>query len=295
MLQFCSRTNKHTYKSLDITDNKGSLKPADMKYQKIISKFHVAICNLHVNFDIQITKNDKYLQNQIKIGLDSTLSSIKNSLVTINESIRESSIPLTKFCNSESETLNVDIFTPFTQERNSTPKISLLNGIIKKISGYYQSRAFIYSKEMVQNVVEKIKIDLMRSITARVYLLFEETERIVDRKILPTNPFKDSHLSLLKSQEWIMPKRLFFPFAGVIHFCDYIFPSETLEVCKERCQALLNVSSEDVDLSDWFILPEQFSGNISKTENLSPVREQTGSISYYVNTFTNTFFKYFSS
>ncbi|KAH9690195.1 Oxidoreductase zinc-binding dehydrogenase family protein [Citrus sinensis] len=118
------------------------------------------------------------------------------------------------------------------------------------LSGSVCSFAFLTPKEPISQAFSEIKGDIIMSLQSRLDVICDE----VDEDLAPTagggeeasNEKPVSKLilhSLRKTCGLSFPRRVFVPWLADTYICDYLQPSETLEVLKEHCVELMSMEA----------------------------------------------------
>ncbi|GAY48105.1 hypothetical protein CUMW_109280 [Citrus unshiu] len=118
------------------------------------------------------------------------------------------------------------------------------------LSGSVCSFAFLTPKEPISQAFSEIKGDIIMNLQSRLDVICDE----VDEDLAPTagggeeasNEKPVSKLilhSLRKTCGLSFPRRVFVPWLADTYICDYLQPSETLEVLKEHCVELMSMEA----------------------------------------------------
>lgn len=246
LLQICSATKKTTCRTIDVSDQRATPNPTEVKYQSFASKWlkletSLSLCNR--NFTVGKKLGRSGLQSQITGSVNSMLQSISNAMCTVNGELCSDDQPLfsgekagksSHATLKSTQTFKIDIFTeepcgPSQPEEKET--VASLS-----VSGSMCCRAYVHQKATVKEAIQALKYDVIRSFLSRCEVLCED---IMDNQEEKTN--KETCAST-----WTCPQRVFAPLGtGAIAVCDYVFKDETLQECRERMTELLNIEPKE--------------------------------------------------
>lgn len=116
------------------------------------------------------------------------------------------------------------------------------------------SYAYSNSKEPVMQAVADIKDDIIRSLQSRLDIICDEADEDPDPidingkdsrvEKLPEKPVSRLVLNSLRRTCFLsFPRRVFVPWLAGTFICDYLQPSETVEVLKEHCVELMSMEA----------------------------------------------------
>ncbi|XP_054722816.1 protein odr-4 homolog, partial [Uloborus diversus] len=192
LLFICPVTMKTVCKTYDVSDYKSFANPAEWKLQSGSMKWHRIRCRLAVDIKFPIKSEDAglSLQKQIEIGLHPFLENVKEAHAICNGSQRELVEPLD--CSNEgkkskkkslhesdssstpSKWHDIELFIPLENNNNiSNPEVCECICMMT-FKGAVQCRAYVHSKATVQEAINALKQDIMRSITARFEIHCED-------------------------------------------------------------------------------------------------------------------------
>lgn len=257
LLTICPVTTKIQTKTYDVSDYKSSANPADWKLQSGWMRWQKVRCQLAVNIKLPIKSEDAglSLQKQIEIGLHPFLENVVEAYALVNGLQREMDELLDPSLDSkkskkkgagdkEAKTspLNwhdIELFLPL-ENNNNIGYPEIYNCIcVMQFKGAVQCRAYIHSKATVQEAINALKQDIIRSIIARCEIHCEDLLLIEEEQKDPVVVHE-------------LPRRVFAPLPQVdLCVCDYQFHSDTAVDSLDAFKELLNLdlSEEDVDTS----------------------------------------------
>ncbi|XP_064616392.1 protein odr-4 homolog isoform X2 [Liolophura sinensis] len=277
LVQICSQTRKLTCRTLDVNYHLSTYRAAEWKYQSILDRFirletRVAI-NLSLPVPLDTAKQN--LSKQIKTSLTPYCNNIWESLATVNKQMRNLDQTL-EFTDSKKGRLTkgstthhkyvVDLFLSATSDKGITsgPVLSEC-GARMQISGAISGRAFVHNKATVNEGIEAIKQDVIRSLSSRCQLLCEDI-----------NVIEEDRANLHELYD--TPKRVFAHVPGFpITFCDYAFKDETNKDIMERYSELLDIrlQEENLELEAESFLDDEDRDDMLKAEDSASCEGRT--------------------
>ncbi|KFM81664.1 Protein odr-4-like protein, partial [Stegodyphus mimosarum] len=280
LLTVCPVTSKIVCRTYDIADYKSGANPAELKLFPGTMRWHRVRCQLAVDIKFPIKSEDAglSLQKQIEIGLHPFLENVKEAHALVNGVQRELDEPLEpiteggkksrKKAASENDKKiilrdwhDIELFIPLENNNNiSNPEICDCVCMMT-FKGTVQCRAYVHGKASVQEAINALKQDIIRSITARCEIHCEDLLLIEEEQKDP-----------LVVHE--LPRRVFAPLPqGDICVCDYQFHSDTAVDSLDAFRELLNLelTEDDIDTScevspttSNLILPEVMEDRLSE-------------------------------
>lgn len=133
----------------------------------------------------------------------------------------------------------VELLLPFIKDASAQGCNRKDVGGVLVFHGSVCSFAYLNSKEPISQAVADIKGDIITSLRSRLDIVCDETDGdpTLDVGIEATNVMSNvptPHLNLQelrKTCSLSFPRRVFVPWLAGTYICDYLQPSETLEVC----------------------------------------------------------------
>ncbi|CAN1764150.1 hypothetical protein LINPERHAP1_LOCUS9151 [Linum perenne] len=160
----------------------------------------------------------------------------------------------------------VELLLPFSECDSSTEAWSSkdVHGLLV-FQGSVSSFTYLNTKEPVSQAVADIKFDIIRSLHSRLDTICDEADEDPSAKDDGREEASEDKLSqkpisrlvlhsLRKTCHLAFPRRVFIPWLGDIYICDYLQPSETLEVIKYHCVELMCMQAPND--SSTFLQPE---------------------------------------
>ncbi|XP_057434874.1 uncharacterized protein LOC130727687 [Lotus japonicus] len=239
--------------SLSPNITSGSLRPCDFKLGKVLSSIQTFKC-MH-NFDLRVPifrdSAAKYqtfsdvLRHAISVHakeLTGAKALIDGKLVVDNEP-----------CSSDG-VHEIELLIPILS--NSSVEACSQKDVvgILSFSGSLCSFAYLNSKEPISQAITDLKGDIITSLQSRLDIISDEAdgdsgnnydvERQVSDDIPAEKPVSQLVLQLLrKGYSLPFPRRVFALWLAGAYVCDYLQPSETVEVLKDHCMELLSMEA----------------------------------------------------
>lgn len=247
MLQICSATKKITCRTIDVSDQRATPNPAELKYQAFASKWlklETSLSLPHGQFSVPRKLERSSMQNQIASGIHRMLQSISNALCTVNGELcadEQLLVPGEKTGKLHGSSKNTQMFKVdiFTEKPYGSTKIEEIETVSSlTFSGSMCCQAFVHPKATVKEAIQTLKYDVIRSFLSRLEVLCED---IMDNQ-------EDKINEEAASSTWTCPQRVFAPLGtGVLTVCDYVFKDETLKESQERMAELLDIEPKEED------------------------------------------------
>ncbi|XP_038063585.1 protein odr-4 homolog [Patiria miniata] len=259
MLQICDTTRKLTCRTFDVSNPQSTARPADWKFQSFLSRWPYLHCRIHVDITVpvqhQATDCGQY-SKQISAGLSPFVETIHDCLAIVNGQLRDPQDSLesaqTKRKSGKKTgssggasalKYSVELLAQNIKQCDNKVQHSPCSARIQ-VHGVMESRSYVHNKATVQEAIQAVKEDVIRSLQARLELLSDElrqssTEEEV--KEVDTEP----------PCSIATPKRVFATLPGThISVCDYAFRDETPQDSLDRLNELLNlqVMEEQLEL-----------------------------------------------
>ncbi|MBA0623716.1 hypothetical protein Godav_009162 [Gossypium davidsonii] len=125
---------------------------------------------------------------------------------------------------------------------------------VVNFTGSLCSFSFLNSKEPISQAVADIKDDIIRSLRSRLDIICDEADedpgpidngiKEAGNDLASEKPVSQLVLhSLRKTCNLSLPRRVFVPWLADTYICDYLQPSETLEVLKDHCVELMSMEA----------------------------------------------------
>ncbi|KAJ4964161.1 hypothetical protein NE237_024100 [Protea cynaroides] len=240
---------------LGSTISSSSLRPCDFKMGRVLASLLTFKCTY--NFDIRLpifsedASSTSTLRDVLYNGFLTHAQELKGAKAVIDGTL------VTEDEMSTSDgTHHVELLLPFM-------KNALADGFCQKevvgvlvLTGSICSFTYLSPKEPVSQAVEDIKGDIIMSMRNRLDIICDQAEEDIIDSTADGNQEESSDISTEKSILQLalhlsrkpcslaFPRRVFFPWLAGAFICDYLQPSETVEVLKDHCKELM--SREDL-------------------------------------------------
>ncbi|XP_032240881.2 protein odr-4 homolog [Nematostella vectensis] len=253
ILQICSQTKKMTCKTLDASDPKATVQPAELKYQAFTSKWTTLRTQIFIDtkFLIPAKLGKATLHTQLVESLSTTLHGISNGICTIDGKIlpMEQQLVISEkqgkashhATNKSDEPLAVEIFVEMSSWGSCPKPVASETVGCMYMRGNIQCRAYVNQKSSCGEALQALKRDAVRSMLSRCEVLCED---ILDAQQQENKASLDG--------TWACPKRVFTPLKGPVCVCDYMFQDETTQDSFDRLSELMDVTPdiEDIEISE---------------------------------------------
>ncbi|PSS17327.1 Protein odr-4 like [Actinidia chinensis var. chinensis] len=230
-----------------------SLRPCDFKMGRVLASLQTFRCTY--TFDLRLpicnqnTSNVRKLADILRQGISSHAKELKDAKAMINGNL----VVDEESCVSE-DLHEVQFLLPFMKDSfvEACSQKEVVGVLV--FSGSVCSFAYLNSKEPLSQALTDLKGDIIMSLQSRLDIICDES----DRESGPTvgageegsNELstKESFLlqnlhSLRKRCSLSFPRRVFIPWLAGTYICDYLQPSETLEVIKDHCVELMSMDA----------------------------------------------------
>ncbi|KAL2340040.1 hypothetical protein Fmac_007980 [Flemingia macrophylla] len=226
-----------------------SLRPCDFKMGKVLASLQTFKCLHNLNLRLPILRDSKL---QTMSDLLRCAISIHAKELTGAKALVDGKLVNESESYSSDGVHEVELLLPFLNN-NSIEACSQgdLVGILS-FSGLICSFAYLNSKEPISQAITDIKGDIIMSLQSRLDIICDEVD--VDSGDNPAvgsqgsdemsaeKPVPQLVLHLLrKGCSLPFPRRVFAPWLAGVFVCDYLEPSETVEVLKDHCIELLSI------------------------------------------------------
>lgn len=239
--------------SLSSNITSSSLRPCDFKMGRVLSTLQTFKCTY--NFDIRFPIFRENISSSGKFAaiLRDVISShaeelkgakalIDGNLVNVDEQCASAGVHEVEFLMPF---INHTSFQAYSEEE--------VVGVLV-FTGSICSFAYSNSKEPISQALADIKGDIISSLHSRLDITCDEADAQLDsvadvsgesvKEISTQNPIPQLQLQLLRKRcSLSFPRRVFVPWVGDTYICDYIQPSETLEVLRDHCVELMSMEA----------------------------------------------------
>ncbi|XP_031377159.1 protein odr-4 homolog [Punica granatum] len=248
LIHICYSPRRWTCKNFSPSSNitSSSLRPCDFKMGKVLNSLQRFRSTY--NFDIrlpvsqEIALNVRTLSNVLRRGISVIAKELKGAKALVDGNLVVADEPCTSDVFHD-----IELLLPFMKD--ACTEACVLENIVGvlKFSGSVSSFAFLTSKELISQAIADIKGDIIMSLQSRLDIICDEADADTDENesidgVLPDKLISQADLQLLRKPSTLsFPQRVFAPWLAGTYICDYLQPSETLQVLKDHCAELLSV------------------------------------------------------
>lgn len=227
-----------------------SLRTCDFKMGRVLSSLQTFRCMY--NFDLRLpichenASSARTLGNVLQHGISAHAKELDDAKAMVDGTLVAEDEPCTSDGLHE-----VELLLPFIKDASAQGCNRKDVGGVLVFHGSVCSFAYLNSKEPISQAVADIKGDIITSLRSRLDIVCDETDGdpTLDVGIEATNVMSNvptPHLNLQelrKTCSLSFPRRVFVPWLAGTYICDYLQPSETLEVVKEHCVELMSIEA----------------------------------------------------
>nr|POE69547.1 protein odr-4 like [Quercus suber] len=209
LIHICYSPMRWTCRNCTWTSNitSSSLRPCDFKMGRVLTSLQTFKCNYNFNLRLPICQesasNTQTLSDVLHQGISHHAKELKDARPIIDGNLVVSDEPSTSDGVHEVELLLPFMKDTYAEARSRKDVLGVL-----LFKGSVCSFAYLNSKEPISQAVADIKV---------------------------FNNQKECSLSF--------PRRVFVPWLAGTYICDYLQPSETLEVLKDHCVELMSMEA----------------------------------------------------
>ncbi|KAK3031950.1 hypothetical protein RJ639_037111 [Escallonia herrerae] len=237
-----------------------SLRPCDFKMGRVLTSLQTFKCTY--SFDVRYSgesvprlpicsenaSSTRRLIDILRRGISSHAKELKDAKALIDGML----VIIDDRCLSDGSH-EVEFLLPLLQDTSMEACSNKEAGVLV-FKGSVCSLAYLNSKEPLSQALTDIKGDIITSLMSRLDIICDEAERELDTistggveasyDISTAKPILQHDLQLLRKQCGLsFPRRVFVPWLAGTCICDYIQPSETLEVLKDHCVELMSMEA----------------------------------------------------
>ncbi|XP_027092185.2 uncharacterized protein [Coffea arabica] len=234
-----------------------SLRPCDFKMGKVLSSLKEFRCTY--NFDMRLpvfSENGSSIRKMSEVlrrGLSTHAKELKGAKCLINGRL---GIEDEQYAPDGLH--EVEFLLPFMHDKSlEVYRQTEVVGVLV-FHGSVCSFAYLNPKEPMSQALNEIKEDIIMSLQSRLEILCDEADRDSE-SIIDEDQEAGRHLSMGKQIPQLdlqlqrefsnlsFPRRVFIPWLAGTYICDYILPSETIEVLKDHCVELMSMEAPEDD------------------------------------------------
>ncbi|XP_004501058.1 uncharacterized protein [Cicer arietinum] len=253
LLQICYGPRRWNCRNCSLSSNitSSSLRPCDFKMGKVLSYFQTFRCMHNFNLRLPIFHDDtskfQTLSDVLRHAISVHAKELSDAKALIDGKLVLDNEP----CSSDG-VHEVELLIPFLNSIEACSQRDV-SGILS-FSGTICSFAYLNSKEPISQAVTDIKGDIITSLQSRLDIIRDETDvdsgndhdvgGQVSDDVSVEKPVSQLVLHLLRKECSLpFPRRVFAPWLAGTYVCDYLQPSETVEVLKDHCMELLSMKA----------------------------------------------------
>ncbi|RHN70961.1 hypothetical protein MtrunA17_Chr3g0141121 [Medicago truncatula] len=256
LLQICYGPRRWNCRNCSLSSNitSSSLRPCDFKMGKVLSSFQTFRCMHNFNLRLPILRDGSSKFQTLSDVLHHAISLHAKELADAKALIDGKLVLDNEPCSLDG-VHEVELLIPFLNngsiEAYSQRDVS---GILS-FGGAICSFAYLNSKEPISQAVTDIKGDIITSLQSRLDIICDETDvdsgnhhdvgkQVNEDDVSVEKPVSQLVLHLLRKECSLpFPRRVFAPWLAGTYACDYLQPSETVEVLKDHCMELLSMKA----------------------------------------------------
>lgn len=231
-----------------------SLRPCDFKMGRVLASLQTFRCTYAFDLRLPIChesgSNVRKLADILRHGISSHAKELKGAKAIIDGNLV---VDEEESCVSDG-LHEVQFLLPFMKdlfvEACSQKEVV---GIVV-FSGSVCSFAYLNSKEPLSQALADLKGDIIKSLLSRLDICCDEADgessltvnggKEVGDELATGEPFLQLNLHSLRKQcSLSFPRRVFVPWLAGTYICDYLQPSETIEVLKDHCVELMSMEA----------------------------------------------------
>ncbi|KAG4147392.1 hypothetical protein ERO13_D05G219700v2 [Gossypium hirsutum] len=255
LIHICYSPRRWTCRNCTLSSNitSSSLRPCDFKMGRVLTSLQTFKCLY--NFDLRLpiyqekTSKSETLVDFLCNGISNYVKELQGAKAVIDGNL----VVNDEACTTEG-LHEVELLLPFMKDMyieacSQKDVVGVVN-----FTGSLCSFSFLNSKEPISQAVADIKDDIIRSLRSRLDIICDEADEDpgpIDNEIKEAGndlasekPVSQLVLhSLRKNCNLSLPRRVFVPWLAGTYICDYLQPSETLEVLKDHCVELMSMEA----------------------------------------------------
>ncbi|ESW09660.1 hypothetical protein PHAVU_009G145500 [Phaseolus vulgaris] len=255
LLHICYSPRRWNCRNCSLSSNitSSSLRPCDFKMGKVLTSLQTYKCMYNFNIRLPILRDSGSKFQTLSDVLRHVIS-VHAKELTGAKALIDGKLVVESESYSSDGVHEVELLLPFLN--NSSIEACSQGDVVGLLSfsGLICSFAYLNSKEPISQAVTDIKGDIIKSLLSRLDIICDEVD--VDsgnnhdfggqasNEISVEKPVPQLVLhTLRKGCSLPFPKRVFAPWLAGVFVCDYLQPSETVEVFKDHCVELLSMKA----------------------------------------------------
>lgn len=250
VLHLCSTTQRYVCKMLNPDNMVGTPIPVDWKFQSNPTKWHQLDCKYELDqiFPITTRKIAQPLRKHLQEALSCVDEQIHTAVCVIDGEMRDLSESIesigkkkkgknSKPAPEDGKVLNASMYIPCSKF-NDDPDLQVVDCCGEmKFLGVLASRVFLHQRASVQEAVEALKEDVIRSFASRLEMHW-------DSLIEEEHGSPEEHVTLHEP-----PRRVLVPLPHCrVTLSDYLFPGEGASEALISLEELLDLQVKESDV-----------------------------------------------
>lgn len=255
LIHICYSPRRWTCRNCTLSSNitSSSLRPCDFKMGRVLTSLQTFKCLY--NFDLRLpiyqekTSKSETLVDVLYNGISNYVKELRGAKAVIDGNL----VVNDEACTTEG-LHEVELLLPFMKDMyieacSQKDVVGVVN-----FTGSLCSFSFLNSKEPISQAFADIKDDIIRSLRSRLDIICDEADedpgpidngiKEAGNDLASEKPVSQLVLhSLRKNCNLSLPRRVFVPWLAGTYICDYLQPSETLEVLKDHCVELMSMEA----------------------------------------------------
>ncbi|CAJ1973973.1 unnamed protein product [Sphenostylis stenocarpa] len=271
LLHICYSPRRWNCRNCSLSSNitSSSLRPCDFKTGKILTSLQTYKCMYNFNLRLPILRDSASKFQTLSDTLRHVIS-VHAKELSGAKALIDGKLVVESESYSSDGVHEVELLLPFLN--NSSIEACSQGDVVGLLSfsGLICSFAYLNSKEPISQAVTDIKGDIIKSLQSRLDIICDEVDvdsgnnhdvgSQASNEISVEKPVPQLVLRILRvilkrqSSAWgfclvrkgcslPFPKRVFAPWLAGVYVCDYLQPSETVEVFKDHCMELLSMKA----------------------------------------------------
>ncbi|KAI9201198.1 hypothetical protein LWI28_020021 [Acer negundo] len=251
IIHICYSPRRWTCRNCSLASNitSSSLRPCDFKMGRVFNSLQTYKCMYNFSLRLPIYHEGASNAQTLSDILQQGISVHANELRVAKAMVDGNLVVNDELCTTEG-LHEVELLLPLFND-TSTKACSQKDVVgLLVFSGSVCSFAYLNSKEPISQAVSEIKGDIIRSLQSRLDIICDEADEDlvpIDDDVREARAVKPvSRLVLHSLRETCglaFPRRVFVPWLVGTFICDYLQPSERLEVLKDHCVELMSMEA----------------------------------------------------
>nr|GMC64426.1 protein odr-4 homolog isoform X1 [Ipomoea batatas]GME21611.1 protein odr-4 homolog isoform X1 [Ipomoea batatas] len=273
LVHICYSPMRWTTRNCSLASNitSSSLRPCDFKMGKILTSLQAFRCTYAFDFRVPICRGDESNITRLADILHHCIS-LHSKELKCAKALIDGKLAIGDEQVASGGVHDVEFLLPFMQDKFDACSQKDIIGVLV-FAGAVCSYAYLTAKEQLSQAMTDIKEDIILSLKSRLDIICDATERGSDDidgsleeardQISAEEPVPLLDLQLQrKNCSLLFPRRVFIPWLANTYVCDYIQPSETVEVLNDHCAELMSI---EVPIDPSRILEPESEAPISAT------------------------------